>query len=631
MDELFLPNDETRSSTDNMIKMPHDMVGWPQFITEKLFNTFQLPDTVAPQFNVQAGNEEARTMTGGATLVFGQGDDDRIVFPIIIERGYMYPIDILYFRGEWMPATNDTIHSIMDEVAQYQQTDIPEGKDANPPISNASNIPIMHKTGALLPQLDLTQEQLDRVKPIMEKLSSYYGGSPCGVTPGEDKLGDVIQIRETAVPNRYEVFYTSNNMLPAKVAIVGGKELSSLLAKSYSDNKWELRDKMELLQKNKFLTIRDRPSLGAMLTSTEEKLSPVEFPCVAQVMTVDKMLVKGIAFPSLTSINNKAVPNIKFFIAPDGSYSLSTVLYCKFLGTGDIVDVPGYTPHVNERGVLIYSNDGALESTTPFTIKYVSVVNGEILVGAEFFIGGSTVFKTDPLVKKIMTVNGPDGKVTLVPENAKFIPMKKALALVDAPLPIRPESYSKLGLSKLAMTKDSVGYTIDLGQKRVGHMAKEAEADFILAAAGLDEHMAKRAFEEVEEAGRAVLYGVYQIKEASDEITKHASSDLAFKRLKVPKVNYIKVANAIVHTSIDFEKTAEDDAESVDAILGLNYYTPAHLQKMLSNVDIFERARTQLAKLLLYARLTKSADSNILRDGLFAIEDVVSQLKGMAE
>ena len=628
MDELFLPDSNTDSSVDTTTQLPNDMSQWPEFIIEKLRDQFDIPDTIGVRFNIKNSEESERTAVGSITLTPSQMEDKSVIFPIIIERGLLHPLDIYYFDGEYRPATRDNLQMLFSEQFQYAQTNEPNTPEQSRISStNPIDIPITYKVASesLLKSFGIEDAKLQKVSHVIEKFAAYFSADSVSsgrrigpeaqqdINSTEVDDADIVQIRKVDLPDHYEVTFTTGHVMPAKTRIANGPTVRNIIL-NFIPSTEEAKRLLSDLDSRGYITLANRPEIGKLLTDESERLSPAVMACTGRVISSDQMIYSGYCFPAMTDIYGHPVPGLTLFVNGSGEYSLGNILYCKQDGSINIDAVPGKVPGAGQRGVFLFDVDGSVECTSPFEVKYIATIGGSIMVGADFLLGGSTVFKTDPYVKRVLTIDNQDGKMTIIPAGSKFLALRKPIITLETMIPLDQGAMDTLNMTKVALHKDSVGYTIETGGEQISTMAKKADAEFTLHVMGVPPLLIKRAFERVDSEDKAELMGHYFINKP-DGFKKIAS--IKKGKLIIPKCNWVKVAEEL------------DNAESVDAILSLQYYTPQYLQKMIEKADLFEKARNYLAKMVLYARLTKAMDANVLRDALFSIDQVCTQIDGL--
>ena len=374
---------------------------------------------------------------------------------------------------------------------------------------------------------------------------------------------------------------------------------------------------------------------------------------IVETTTPTGRKVAGMVFNRVYDLDHGAQDQTRF-VAMDGSgYSDGAVFVTNQLKTaGDITKVarealPHSTPNSGQTGMWMWAEGASVCCTEVVTVLDKTAADEVFRV--KNAVRSEKTVAQHPLLE----VAAPDKGVLYLPKHATFVGVTdKKLTFGPSSNVVSEEFFTvqeRGGRYKIAFyispeKRRKLGRTQydDMSAPKVanllGRFFESGSVDSVLYAAKRAGTGIKVAFGDVDlssEIDQKALDGAVQ--KAVKTAQRFAPSILAavLKNKAVDPTPLRKMAIEIapidwraaelVKVATDYDE--EDDAMTVDQALDLNILNPQNITKYVDGINLLERARQFILKLLLASRLGLGIDSDAARTAAFAMDEVIRDLQ----
>lgn len=611
------PEVEDRS----LIRLSNDLNQWPEEIIQKLRERAPQSQTHSCMVKFMKKEEESGTATGSVVITTSE---TAIIIPVIIKDFTMYPLDVMIAKGKILPLTQDYFNEatsknqVFDRIEEY------------PSYSGLGRFEEANLWNALYPPSLGRYAYASAGYPLLDELSDSIDGAPLKewikenptYMVGFHKHGHMEVVKKVAhlqPVNMNEFSQGENNLLPRAVKMLrkDGPNKYSLLSSSDKVftpaldgmNRDSAVKFMSTISSNAEDDMNDVDQNGEKLLSTPAVEDAVFLAQTTKtyvekadqfghyvVKNKNGLSIEGVVIPKVIDFNQKLV-NLKIFLGKTMS-TIQPEIYGVRLQNSRFQ--PECTPpSVGQTGTFIYQPAKTQSlATIPVTIKTITNDVGILKIDAMDLMGRPYHLKvsTDMGLKRIARL----GDHYLLPREMKWIVMEGFGEVTNS-----PESYAvKTAAQTLTTTPVKLGYN---GFERyslrgINKYAKEARLDhtnlhssevkFLLTCLGAGSQKIASSIKMAKTKGLAEIHGLRFIPTRSEKIAS-ARPQAAFlvKAAKEIKRNLIKEASYV------------DNAQSVDALLSLNFVTPENISKFIGKIPHFKATISNLASALLGSRL----------------------------
>jgi len=605
-----------------LTKLDTDMNSWPEELIQKLRE--RVPQTAGMSCMVKfmKKDEEGGHATGSIII---NTHDAAVIVPVIIKDYTLYPLDVMIAKSKILPLTQDYLNSVtsknqvFDKIEEYPTYGgLGRFEDAN--LWNAMYPPSLGRyayASAGYPMLEMLADGIDG-SPLKEwiKLNPQYA-------VGFQKYGhaDLINKLANLKPvNMNEYSQGVHKLLPRSIRMLKfeGPDKYSLLSSSDKVFSPALEHCSRSMAMNILSTISDHAEddMNDVDQNGEKMLSiPPQVPGAIiartdneqpeQAKEYDHYVVKnnhglsveGVVIPKVIDFDQKSV-DLKIFLGT----TMSTVQQ-------DIWGIRQKNsrfkpkcapPRVGQTGTFLYKPDESHAiATIPVTIRTVSAGEEGYKLEALDLTGRGYHFTINPKLGLKRIARLRDGSYLLPKEMhwcimegfgevsnsaASYLVKTASHTLTDKPVTIIPTGYDFYSMRGVKKYAQAAGWDET-------NMSK-SQTTFLLHVLGCGSEKIAQAFDVARRKGHAELHGLNFIPTVQDKIAEYRPAAATLrKHALATKRNLIKEASMV------------DDAQTVDALLSLNFVNPTNISKFVGKIPHFKATISNLSSALLASRL----------------------------
>ena len=604
-----------------LIRLGNDINAWPEEIIQKLRERVPQSQTMSCMVKFMKKEEESGTATGSVVIT---APETVVVVPLIIKDYTMYPLDVMIAKGKILPLTQDYFNEavsknqVFDRIEEYPSySGLGRFEEAN--LWNAMYPPSLGRyayASAGYPMLDLLSDNIDGsplkewIKENPEHLAGFHKHGhmelvkklahlqPVNMNEfgrGAEKLipRSVMMLRKDS-PNKYSLLSSSDKVFtPALDGM--NRDAAVKFVSKISDH---VSDDMNEVDQNgeKFLSlpvVEDKVFLAQTDKSAVERASEFDHYVVKNKNGVS---IEGVVVPKVIDFNQKPV-NLKIFLGKTMS-TIQPEIYGVRIQNSRFK--PECTPpSVGQTGTFVYQPDQSHAlATVPVTIK--SVVNdcGTLKIEALDLMGRPYRLRmsAEMGLKRIARL----GDSYALPAEMKWVVMEGFGEVTNS-----VESYVvKTAAQRLTSTPVKLGYSgydrytlrgVDKYASAAGFDKTDlasSETKFLLACLGASQEKIASSIKTARTKGSAELHGLNFLPTKMDKTAEFRGKAASLiKAAKETKRCLFKEASYI------------DNAQSVDALLSLNFVTPENISKFIGKIPHFKATISNLASSLIGSRL----------------------------
>jgi len=621
-------------------------------------------------------NRTARTEV--EALQGGQINYARI--PVIIKGSMLEPFDVFLYGGEVQPLTEDRFNTAMFRPEMF---DAVRSAPASPSLINNLFPPVNFRhgmqgigTGVGVQDIGkLGSVQLEQLwDHLIEKGAQFDGMLTLRKVASTVRHQDLERIRAGLLEPSVKVaalqnpYFTSALDVLGEAAVWSEKDASAreaTLKAAVTPNVVQLEQRVDgnvlmkiahhefFDQEESVLSVEEaRQMLGegvveklaadgvvtlvtdvpAWKGTDVEPAEVAEHYCEFATMSkVGNASYAGVVFPKVVDLDMNELPLTLF--TNGQQMALQEKIAGRKLEQSKLAHILGTDqPEGGDLGTFLFADDrGGIRATIPVKIACVTTVSqGGITV--------PTYHGEDDYGRKVDITPGPgllsvekvghvgDTIHYAVPTTFRFMRLpEEKVALQDEPqmMPMVKSDQWLVGHTKIAY--DRAG-AVSLDGIMVQHVPEEkrafvspAQAEFILALAGVSPEVAREKLAYARRYGGGVAYATRPISTYEQKLAQ-SRHDAAIALGEMPNMKQLLLKEA----------ATIPDGATVDSLLSLNFITPENMYLFAESLPQFEATQKRIAELLLGARLGMPMPVGALEKAMHFMEEVLLAMKAMA-
>ena len=595
-----------------------DPTSWPIGIIKEAYN--QLPYLRDYELDVTVDrSDEARGYGVGKLLVYparmdkqaAAKQDQLISFPIVIRELSMSPLDVISYKEQMHPESEEKIAEILHRPDTFrkiapktQYGSLEMTSKMNPPTAtgqqNRYSAYMGKSASATLTKVALHTFDKHDVDGFIEKIANNpvirrrYASDPVlrdylmqfdswTEKTAEDRWVDftssiqpsVIQFIQDGM--NYTVKYANHRCFAPKTIQATRFEVEEHLSK----------EAMDALLSEGCLTLSSDPvtrEVEHLKTAAKAKSYGEDSVKIAN------RDVEGHVIPKMIDFDGNLIGSQIFIGADD--HAMQDQIVGSFVKKASLKGAPP-----RGRGVFVHQRGDLALATEPVEIENISTMHLHkqklaSLHGKILSSGMPVTFNIVPGLQKIASIGG---QIIAIPDTFEFIPIKGKGTKVSS----QEAAYNAMEVTKSAsapnstLVSDGSSYSLrgDASAAGLSIMTPE-EAEFALGASGLTGTQARSLIKKANRNGHASFRARPVIPQ---EIVKRAFAENMIKatptQIAPMRVDLIKEASVIV------------DKETVDSILSLQFITPNNVGMYVDFIPQIENTLNKVAEVLVAARL----------------------------
>lgn len=617
---LFVEAPEVQDRS--LTRLNSDMNAWPEEIIQKLRERAPQTASLSCMVKFQKKDEENGTATGSVVITT---PESAIIVPIIIKDFTLYPLDVMIAKSKILPLTPDYLqeaisrNQVFDRIEEYPTYGgLGRFEDAN--LWNAVYPPSLGRyayASAGYPMLDLISDNLDgttlkewlKANPahavgfhknghseLLKKVANLKPVNMNEFKPGADNLiprNVRMLMRES--PNKYTLLSSNDKVFsPAFEHLDRGCACNFL--STISDCVQD--DINEVDQNGEKVLLLPPPAPGAVLAQTDTEIpeSADHFDHYS-VKKKNGVSVVGMVIPKVIDFDQEPV-KLKLFLGKTMS-TMQPEIWGVRLKNNRFQPIHS-NPRVGQTGTFMYQPDQSHAlATVPVTIKTICEDAGVLTIAAMDLLGRQYNLKVNPAMGLKRIAKTPD-KYYMLPKEMKWVVMEEfgevtsspadyavktaGSVLTDRPVKIIPTGYDQYSVKGLGKYAQAAGWdATNLSRPQV---------KFLLTCLGAPQEKIAALFEQGRRSGQGEIHNLNFLPTVAEKIAEF--------RPKAAKL--VKSAGKIKRTLFK-EASYIDSAQTVDALLSLNFVTPDNISKFVGKIPHFKATISNLASTLLGCRL----------------------------
>lgn len=635
----------------SLTHLGNDLDQWPEEIIQKFKERVPMAADMTTIVKFQKKDEENGTATGA--IIVNTADKAAVV-PLIVKDFMLYPLDVMIAKSKLLPLTPQMFQEIFQSTGVFQNIEeyptyggLGRFEDANlwnaiyPPslgryayagdastesrekllgvvLNQAAQVPENMKT-ASYPILDaiwptiggghfikswfnenpeyLPAFQKHGHAQMLKKLAHYQAVNMNEFGPGAEKLipKSIMLLRRDS-PDKYSILSTGDEVFsPALTTPVSREECWGMVSK-ISDHVDDTMNEVDqngekalLLPKGKDNVILAREDESIV----EDALAFDHY----RVKTNTGVTVEGLVIPKVIDFDMKPVA-LKIFIGKTMQTIQERIAGVRVENSN--FKMPDETPKIGQTGTFVYQpDDSHAVATVPVTIRVIVSMPDGYEMKCSDLLGRPINLKTNggmDLKRISPELNGAH----LLPRSMKWVPMEgfgpvsdslESYAIKEAeekrqgtPLHVISTGYGQFAIKGAQKYAQAIGWD----QSNLS----SPKAEFFLAALGCGSEKIATILKKARREGRADVYG---LKLPPLGIEKQAAR--AGVRAKAEKLA------RLLRSDLIKEASYIDNAQTVDALLALNFVNPDNIAKFIGKIPQLKSAISTLASCLLASRI----------------------------
>jgi len=617
---LFVEAPEVQDRS--LTRLNSDLNAWPEEIIQKLRERAPQTSSLSCMVKFQKKDEENGTATGSVVITT---PESAVIVPLIIKDFTLYPLDVMIAKSKILPLTPDYLQEVIsknqvfDKIEEYPTYGgLGRFEDAN--LWNAVYPPSLGRyayASAGYPMLDLISDNLDGT-PLKEWLQAnpehavgfYKNGhadllkklanlKPVNMNEFRQGADNLIPrnihmlMRES--PNKYTLLSSSDKVFSPAFEHLD-RESACRFMSTISDCVKD--DINEVDQNGEKVLVMPAPAPGAVLARTDTEIpeSAKEYDHYS-VKKKNGVSVEGVVIPKVIDFNQKSV-ELKLFLGKTMSTMQPEIWGIRIKNSRFRPEHSN--PKVGQTGTFVYQPDQSHAiATIPVTIKSICDDLGVLKIVAMDLLGRPYNLKVNPSVGLKRIAQTPD-KCYLLPKEMRWTVMEgfgevtsspadyavktAGSVLTDRPVKVIPTGYDRYSVKGLGKYAEVAGWDpTNLTRPQV---------KFLLTCLGAPQEKIAMMFEHGRRLGQGEIHNLNFLPLVSEKIAQF--------RPKAAKL--MKSAEKIKRTLFK-EASYIDSAQTVDALLSLNFVSPDNISKFVGKIPHFKATISNLASSLLGSRL----------------------------
>jgi len=611
-----------------LTRLNSDINAWPEEIIQKLRERAPQTASLSCMVKFQKKDEENGTSTGSVVITT---PESAVIVPVIIKDFTLYPMDVMIAKSKILPLTPDYLQEVIsknqvfDRIEEYPTYGgLGRFEDAN--LWNAVYPPSLGRyayASAGYPMLDLISDNIDG-KELKEWLSAnpkyLVGFHKHGHIEVLSRITKRTKLANLKPVNMNEFKPSADNLIPRNIYMLMRENPNKYSLLSSSDKVFSpafedldrgrackflstisdcVQDDInEVDQNGEKVLIPPAPAPGAVLARTDTEIpeSADHFDHYS-VKKKNGVSVEGMVIPKVIDFNQEPV-KVKLFLGKTMS-TMQPEIWGIRLKNSRFKPLHS-NPRVGQTGTFIYQPDQSHAiATVPITIKTVCDDAGVLTISAMDLMGRQYNLKINPAMGLKRIAKTPE-KYYMLPKEMKWVVMEEfgevtsspadyavktaGSVLTDRPVKVIPtgyDLYSVKGLDKYAQAAgwDATNLT-------------KPQVKFLLTCLGAPQEKIATLLEHGRIYGQGEIHNLNFLPTVAEKIAGAR-----------PKAAKLMKAAAKIKRNFFKEASYVDSAQTVDALLSLNFVSPDNISKFVGKIPHFKATISNLASALLGSRI----------------------------
>jgi hypothetical protein len=607
----------------SLTKLENDFNAWPEEIIQKLRERVPQSANLNTMVKFMKKDEENGTATGSVVI---HSADTAVTVPVIVKDFTLFPLDVMIAKGKLLPLTQDYFNAIISKNDVFERIEeypsyggLGRFEDAN--LWNAIYPPSLGRyayASAGYPMLDLLSDHIDGAPlkewikanpeyamgfyknghaPLIKKLAHLQPVNMNEFAQGARNLIPTIRILKLEAPNKYSLLSSSDQVFsPALEAMTreGAMRFLSTISDCVQDDMNDVDQNGE--------KILQAPEGGKVILALPESHNEN----VEEAKEFDHYVVKnkngleieGLVIPKVIDFDQKP-STLKIFIGKAMGTIQSSIWGIRVKNSR--FRPPFCTPRIGQTGTFMYQPDKSHAlATVPVTIHTVAEHEDGLCLKAMDLMGRALRIKLCPGLHQLQRIAVSADGTYILPPDMKWVPMEgfdeitnsleayaiktASRTLTDRPVKLSPNGHNYFTLRGVDKYAQAAGWD---------HTNLDsAQAKFLLACLGCPMDKIAKTFKVANRRGVAELHNLNFIPTIAEKVAS----------FKPKAANLIKHAKAIKRNLFK-EASFIDNAQTVDAMLSLNFITPSNISKFIGKIPHFKATISHLASAILASRL----------------------------
>jgi hypothetical protein len=634
----------------SLTHLSNDTEQWPEEIIQKFKERVPMAADMSVMVKFQKKDDENGTATGAVIV---NTNEKAAVVPIIIKDFMLYPLDVMIAKSKLLPLTPQMFQEVFQNTAVFQNIEeyptyggLGRFEDANlwnaiyPPslgryayahdktaeakgkvlgvvIGEAAKLPPSMKTAAY-PILDEISPTINgaplkewvRANPqhlvsfhkhghtaLLTKLAHLQAVNMNEFGPGAQRLipKSIVLLRRES-PDKYSILSNSDEVFsPALTPHVSRDDCHALLSKICD----HVDDTMNEVDQNgeKVLLLPTGKDKVILAKEDQTLVDDAKSFGHYRVKTNTGVTVEGFAIPKVIDFEMKPV-DLKIFIGKTMQTIQKEISGERV--TNSNFRMPDEVPKVGQTGTFVWQPDESHAlATIPVTVKSITAeCNGYRMVMADL-LGRPIKVRTCGDME-LHRITPPVDGWHILPSRMKWVPMQGFGPVSDsiASYAVKEALERPMGHPLQVISTGHGQYAVKGAQKYAQAIGWDqsnlsgARTEFFLVSLGCPQEKVAHLLKKARTEGKADVFDLKFPPLAADKLAaKKPMWERAEKVAKLLRSDLIKEASYI------------DNAQTVDALLALNFVNPDNIAKFIGKIPQLKSAISALASCLLASRI----------------------------
>lgn len=602
-------------------KLDSDADTWPEEIIQQLHERIPQASSMSTMVKFKKKDEENGAATGSVVI---NSSDKSAVVPVIVKDFALRPLDIMIARNKILPLTPDYFNQIFmkkqafDRIEDYPPYAEGRFEEANlwnalyPPslgryaYASSNNYPMLEEIAETIDGSNLMEWLKENPEhtlgfkkhghiELIRKLAYLKPVNMNEFSQAERRLipTDIRMLRHDG-PNKYSLVSCSDQVFNPVISRVD-RESAKRIVSEVSD---KVEDTMNEVDQNGEKMLRVPLGGDVHLTQPDEDHveEAKEFDHY-KVKNPNGLEIEGVVVPKVIDFQQKRV-DLKIFLGKTMS-TIQPKIWGVRVGNSSFKPQCG-RPTAGQTGTFMFKPDPSHAiATIPVTIKKVVDDLGIIKMKVIDLTGRGYNLKICPgmELQRIAQLKDDD---YILPKEMHWYPMEGFGKVTDSPISYAiKEAATKLTDRPVKLAPTGFGFYSIRGLDKYARavewdptMLDRPQAKFLLTCLGCSQEKIAQAFKTAQRKGVAELHNLNFIPTKNEKIAScRPKAASMIKQTKNIKRNLFKEASYI------------DNAQTVDAMLSLNFISPTNINKFIGKIPHFKATISYLASTLLAGRL----------------------------
>lgn len=619
---LFIDSPESQEVTN--FQLSNDIELWPEEIITHLKE--RVPDSAGAQMIVKFKNEDSETGTAVGAVIMTTGKKAATV-PLVIKEFMLSPLDIFIVAGKVLPLMPDVYkkafmsNEVFKEIEEYpSQVGQSRFEDGN--LWNVTYPPSLGRyayASENYPILSALEKSING-ESFVEQLKMNKSAAAGLYKSGHEEMLNKLASLQTV--NENEFSQGVDSLIPRSIFQLrrDGAGSYSLLSNSNEvyapqitrfQNRFECQQAVSKICDKVEDTMNEVDQNGEKVLHVEMAASPTLYVEGTKQICVDiandfgpyivkkksGVQVEGYVVPKVIDFEMNVVSGLKLFIGRGMSTLQSEIAGVKLTDT--TFKIPFSVPAIGETGCFLYQHGpGKGLSTLPVTVLSI-VDRGHLQITAHDLSGRKYKLTYDGFADGDIIFKVSDGSYS-IPKKMKWVVMTGFDEISSSPIDYAektaalskttaPVTIIKTGHDNFAMRgADKYAQAMDLDKTNLDGK----DLRFILASMGAGTEKLASIIDHANKFGHANIHGLSRPELMSEKVAALQ-----------PKIRQMsKIASSFKHDMLK-EASYVENAQTVDALLALNFASPENISKFVAKIPSFKAAISNLGSCLLASRI----------------------------